>query len=281
MTRYLTKRGSGAMHMGVCILAAHLTAMAALAAEDLQGPYEDTVDVSALAALDAAEQYDPAKWFWLFALVNTHPKLESEEPIRRYFNPAMRTLAPTFDDVYTIGDLRDDYLIWPPHFGVGRVLSPHWTLFFQCGYSAGKVRTKATDPSILLFPLHTDFEIKRGAAYAGLGLDFLPLGQVEQKERTRWRERFLGARPVVGFRYTYVYALYEAKVKVGFKPFGNIISYKQDDAWLVSSFGLNLGVDVPLTRRTHLTCNAGYNFFLDRAYDFDGPAYTVGVKRYF
>lgn len=224
---------------------------------------------------------DPAKWFFLFAVVNTYPKLESEKPIERYFNPAMRFLAPSFDDVYTISDLRDDYLLCPPHLGIGRVLSPHWTLFFQCGYASGKVRTKATDPSILLFPLHTDFEIQRGAAYAGLGLDFLPLGQVEQQEYNTWRERFLGIKPVIGFRYTCTYALYDAKVKVGFVPFGNTLSLKLDDAWWVTSVNANIGVDMPISRRTHLTCNAGYNFFFNRAYDFEGSAFTLGIKRYF
>jgi hypothetical protein len=193
----------------------------------------------------------------------------------------MRFFAPTFEDVYTVSDLRDDYLIWPPHIGIGRVLSPHWSVFFQCGYSAGKVRTKATDPSILLFPLHTDFEIKRAAAYVGLGLDFLPLGQVEQKKYDKWRARFLGIKPVVGFRYTCTYASYEVKVKVGFEPFDNIVGLTLDDAWWVSSVGANLGFDTPITKRTHLTCNAGYNFFLDRAWDFEGAAYTLGVKRYF
>ncbi|MFO7975041.1 MAG: hypothetical protein R6V12_10455 [Candidatus Hydrogenedentota bacterium] len=231
--------------------------------------------------VEKAAPQDPAKWFFLFALVNTYPKLDSEKPIDRFFNPAMRFLAPSFDDVYTISDLRDDHLIWPPHIGIGRVLSRRWSLFFQCGYASGKVRTKATDPSILLFPLHTDFEIQRGAAYAGVGLDFFPLGQVEQKKYTTWRERFLGTKPVIGFRYTGTYALYDAKVKVGFVPFGNILSLKLDDAWWVSSVNANIGLDMPITRRTHLTCNAGYNFFFNRAYDFEGSAYTLGIKRYF
>jgi len=228
-----------------------------------------------------ATPQDPAKWFFLFALVNVYPKLESEKPIERYFNPTMRFFAPSFDDVYTISDLRDDHLLCPPHLGIGRILSPRWSLFFQCGYASGKVRTKATDPSILLFPLHTDFEIQRGAAYAGLGLDFLPLGQVKQKEYNTWRERFLGTKPVLGLRYTCTYALYDAKVKVGFVPFGNIISLKLDDAWWVSSVNANIGLDMPITRRTHLTCNAGYNLFFNRAYDFEGSAYTLGIKRYF
>jgi len=229
----------------------------------------------------ASEEAEQAKWFFLIAGVNTYPRLESEELIDRFFNPAMRFFAPSFEDVYTVGDLRDDYLIWPLHVGIGRVVSPRWTVFFQCGYSSGKVRTKATDPSILLFPLHTDFEIKRGAAYAGLGLDYLPLGQVEQKKYETWTDRFRGVKPVVGLRYTCTYATYEVKAKVGFKPFDNIVSLKLDDGWLVSSVGANVGLDAPITGRTHVTFNAGYNFFLDRAWDFEGPAYTLGVKRYF
>ena len=77
----------------------------------------------------ASEEAEQAKWFFLIAGVNTYPRLESEELIDRFFNPAMRFFAPSFEDVYTVGDLRDDYLIWPLHVGIGRVVSPRWTVY--------------------------------------------------------------------------------------------------------------------------------------------------------
>jgi len=222
----------------------------------------------------------PSRWFLLLAWVNVHPKLESEKLIDKYFDPTMRFFAPDYDDVFKISDLRDKGLLWPPHFGVGYVLSPKWAVFFQGGYSVGKVRTKATDPSILLLPLHTDFEIQRGAAYFGVGVDFYPLGTVEMKKRDGLRARLRDARPTLGARYTYTYATYDAKVKVGFEPLPNI-GIKLSDSWFLPSVNLNIGMDIPLNERNLLFCNAGYAFFWEQEHDFSGPAFTIGWKRFF
>ena len=109
----------------------------------------------------------PSKWFVKFAAVNAYPKMESEKPIETLFNPAMRLLAPRFDDVRTVSKFRDKGRLWPPHAGFGRVLSERWVLSFQGGYVIGKVRTKANDASRFRLPLHTDLEIKRGAKARG------------------------------------------------------------------------------------------------------------------
>lgn len=233
-----------------------------------------------VAPAPAPEKAPPNRWFLLLAWVNVYPKLESEKLVDKYFDPAMRFFAPGYDDVFTISDLRDKGLLWPPHFGIGYVLSPKWSVFFQSGYTVGKVRTEADDRSILLLPLHTDFEIQRGAAFFGVGVDFFPLGGVEMKRRKGLRQRLQDAKPSLGARYTYTYATYDAKVKAGFKPLPNI-GVRLSDSWFLPSVNLNLGFDIPLDERNLLFCNAGYAFFWEQEHDFSGPAFTIGWKHFF
>ena len=226
------------------------------------------------------EEETPHRWFLLFASVNVYPKLGSEKLLDKSFNRPMHVLAPTYDDAKTFGDLRDDCLLWPPHFGVGRVLSNHWAAFAEGGYSAGKVRTKADDPSILLLPLHTDVEIQRGALYAGLGLDFFPNGMVEHRTYKGFMERLRASKPYLGARVTWTYATYDAKVKAGFKPLGNLIDVKPSDGWLVPSVNTNLGIEVPFNKQNLLSANFGYNFFAARKFDFDGPSLSIAWKHF-
>jgi hypothetical protein len=172
-------------------------------------------------------------------------------------------------------------MLWAPYVGVGYVASPHWCLFGQVGYTSGKVRTKADDPSWLLLPLHTDFEIDRGALYGGVGADFFPLGMPELGGYRGFRDRLRAAKPSVGARVTVTNATYNAKTKIGFKPFDNIVDYEQSDSWLITSFSPNVGVDVPLGQRSQLSFNASMNWFTDENRDFDGPAFTIIYKRFF
>lgn len=222
-----------------------------------------------------------SKWFFLPALINVYPKLESENLIRKYFNPAMRTLAPDFRDVRTISTLRDDNMLWIPDLSIGRVMSPYWSLYLHFGYSGGKVRTKANDMSLFLLPLHTDFEIFCSAAYLGLCVDVYPWEMPEQRAYHGLGDRLRNARPSIGFRLTENYAAFKAKVKVGLKPFPNVLNLKLKDEWWVTAFNVNVGVDIPITRRNLLVLNGGYNFSFSRAFDFDAIAITVGWKYYF
>ncbi len=128
------------------------------------------------------------RWFLHFGGVNAYPKMESEGVVD-YFDGAMKLLAPGYDDVKTIGDLRDQHLLWPPQIGVGYVLSPRWVVAMQLGWSEGKVRTKDDDTSIFLLPLHTDFEIKRGAWFVGANLEFFPWKVSQQREYAGWKDR--------------------------------------------------------------------------------------------
>ena len=224
---------------------------------------------------------DVRRWFVIFTLANAYPALESERLIGRFFNTPMRLLAPGFEDVTTFGDLRDLSLLVMPNLGMGYVVSKRVAVFLELGYGAGPVRTKANDASIFLFPLHTDFEMKRAAFVVVPGVDFFPFGMVEQREYHGLKDRLRGAKPMLGLRVPWTYASYEAYVKVGFKPFGNLVSVKKSDAWRIWSVNANVGVDVPVSKHHQLNFNAGHSFFAERDYDFGGPTWSVSWKYLF
>lgn len=219
-------------------------------------------------------------WFVLPALINVYPKLESENLIRKYYNPAMRVLAPGFNDVRTVGALRDEHLLWTPDLSVGRVLSPHLAVYVHFGYSGGKVRTKRKDTSLILLPLRTDFEIFRSAAYVGLCADVFPWGMPERRKYDGIGDRLKNTRPCIGFRLTETYASYRVKVKNGFIPGVHVLNLELSDNWWVPSFNVNLGADIPIDAHNALTVNGGYNFSFSKDHDFDGAAFTVAWKRY-
>jgi hypothetical protein len=238
----------------------------------------DGADSGAEPALAPAHE---SPWFILPALINVYPKLGSEGLIRRYFNPAMRLIAPGFRDVRTISSLRDECILWTPDFAFGRTLSRYLAVYVHFGYSGGKVRTKAHNTSVFILPLHTDFEIYRSAAYIGLCADVFPLGAPERKDYHGVWERLWNTKPSIGFRVTETYAGFKAKVKVGFTDFTHIVDLTLKDHWWVTTFNANIGADIPLDRRNALTLNVGYNRSLTQAFDFDGGEFTVGWKHYF
>lgn len=220
-------------------------------------------------------------WYYFIAAVNVYPELKSEELINKTLEPVLRTLSPGHDGVYTVSDLRDDHGLWPPHLGLGVNLNENWSLFFEGGYTAGKVRTKNDRPSILLLPLHTDFEIQRSALFGGVGLDYFPWGMPESRNYDGLADRLASMRPFLGTRLTWTYATFRAKVKLGLNPLPNVVNLELSDAWRLPSATVVCGVDVPLTESTTLTFNAGYNHFWDQAFDFEGYAFTVQWRSYF
>ncbi len=242
-------------------------------------PAENTASVPERAKSDLESA--PLRWYFLAAAVNTYPRLESEKLVDRLYNTPLHLVAPGFQDVRTFSDVRDDGLMWPPHVGVGRVWGDRWDVFFEAGYSAGKVRTKATNPSLLLLPVHTDFEIQREALYGGIGVDFYPWRTVTLGEYQGLKQRLRATRPFLGSRLTWTYAAYDAKAKVGFKPLGTLVQVQVSDHWVLPSLNLCMGADMPLTKQSLVSVNAGYNFFEDREFDFEGFAFTVGWKRFF
>lgn len=223
----------------------------------------------------------PGDWYFFVAAVNVYPRLESERIIKKWFEPVLKGLAPGHDGVYTLSDLRDDHGMWPPHVGLGYTLNDHLAVFLEGGYTAGKVRTKRNDRSRLLLPLHTDFEIKRSALFAGVGLDYFPWGMAPQADYHGLRERLAAIRPFCGTRLTWTRTTFRAKVKLGLLPLPNFLNLELSDAWTLPSLTTVVGFDVPLSKNTALTVNGAYNHFWDREFDFEGWALTVQWKRFF
>ncbi len=220
-------------------------------------------------------------WYYFIAAVNVYPALESEELINRILEPVLRTLSPGHEGVYTVSDLRNDHGLWPPHIGVGKNLNDQWSVFLEAGYTAGKVRTKNDRRSILLLPLHTDFEIHRSAVFAGIGLDYFPWGMAEQRTYDGLGDRLSNIRPFLGTRLTWTHATFRAKAKLGLAPLPNFVNLELGDSWTLPSATIVGGFDLPLSRDTTLTMNAGYNHFWDQDFDFEGYAFTIQWRRYF
>jgi len=262
----------------IAIMALATAATCGAHAAPVEGNPETTAQPS---QVDGETREAIRRWYFSIGAANAHPKLKSEELIRDYFDPIMNTIAPGHGDVFTVGDLRDMWLLWPPFVSVGCDIDEHWSFFWEVGYSAGTVRTKTNSTSIILLPLHTDFSIMRGAFYTGVGLDYYPFGHVPQREFHGIAEHVKAARPFIGGRATYTYALYEAKIKIGFKPFRDFASLKLSDEWGIPSFGPAAGFDLPLTKKSLLSFNASYQWFTDQQDDFNGPSYTLQWKHYF
>lgn len=243
-------------------------------------PLRATDPDEAAPELVAAPEEEPRRWWILFGMVNAYPKLERETLIEEVFDPVVGVLSPGYGGTRTFTEMRDKGLLWPPQMSIGRNLSRHWALSMHFGYSAGKVHTDDTNPSLLFgLPLHVDFEIKRSALYAGLDLDYYPLGAVELRKYDCWGDRFRAAKPALGTRLTWTEAGFDAQVKLGIGRV-KLLQVNLDETWLIPSINVNAGVDIPLGKRSVLVFNAGYNFFKEERQDFDGFALTLGY-RYF
>ncbi len=221
-----------------------------------------------------------SNWFWFVSLVNPYPKMESEKPVRELFDPIMGFFAPEQKPVKTVSDFRDDHLIWAPHAGIGYKINSKWTITAQGGGEGGKIRTKQTHPSILLMPLHTDFEIKRMAFYCGTGVHFSPWGSPPHKDFTNWKERIKATRPYFSASATYTYATYDAKVKVKFLPFLHLVDLNLSDEWHTVSLDTNIGFEVPLNQRDEFVFSFGYSKFARLQEDFDSFTFTIEFKRF-
>jgi len=226
---------------------------------------------------------DGSPWYILMGSVNNQPKLkDASEMIDRQTNKTFRLFAPGFEDVRTFADERDDMMIWSPYVGVGRVLSKHWDVFFQTGYSAGEVRSNETNLTwLLLFPLHTDVRFKRSSFFAGMGLAYYPFGMPERGDFDSIRERLRNARPFVVSTLNYNYLTFDAKIKSGVGLLDELVTIKQSDAWDPWSVGISAGVDIPLTKHSTYSMNLQYNHFIDQTDDFSGLGFNFYWKRFF
>ena len=229
---------------------------------------------------EAAPEMSP--WYFFNGSTNSHPRLhKADKLIDQQLNTPFRLIAPGFDDVKTFTDQADDFMIWSPFVGIGRKFGNHWDVFFQIGGSAGTVRTKSDDTSIVLLPFHADVTIKRSNLFIGPGVAWFPFGFSRNKPKMTWGERFHGTRPYLTATFSWNRMTYEGDVKAGIRPFGNFIQNKQEDTWHPFSSNLGAGVDVPLTKRTTLSLNGQWSFMYDYGEDFSGPNIGIFVKHAF
>lgn len=229
-----------------------------------------------------APRVEPLRRHVFTGNVNNHPKLDTaSKEIDLRVNRSLRAIAPGFSDVRTFSDQRDDFGLWTPFIGVGMNLGDHWDVFAQMGYTRGKIRTKATDLSLLLLPLRTDVEFERSSFYAGIGAAWYPWGLARPGEYHGMRERLAAARPFVATTLNWNYLTFDGSVKARFLPFRDGITIRQDKDWKDLGLGVNVGVDIPMTKRGVLAANVQYNEFLNYSEDFSGPAFSVYWKHYF
>ncbi len=235
-----------------------------------------------IEGLPSVEEEAPLRWFFLFGAIDTYPKLETELLLHDMLDPVLQFVAPGYPGTRTFSQMRDEHLLWPPQIAIGRALNDYFSLSIHAGYSAGTVRTNKSQASILLgIPLHVDIELKRTALYVGLDLDCYPWGAVELRDYEGWGERFRAAKPALGTRITWTEAGFDAQVKLGLGPFQSPVKVELDDTWYLPSLNVNVGVDIPINRRNVLAFNAGYNFFWEQEFDFEGMAFTVAWRYFF
>ncbi len=240
--------------------------------------HQDWQEKDVAAAEGQEEAPSEYRWCAMLCMANAYPGLKSEDLIHGLFDPIMHAIAPGIDRINTFGDMRDDYLLWVPNLGVGYNLSPHFSLFLQLGYGAGPVRTEDSANSILFLPLHLSFEMKRSAFTITPGLDYFPFGMVQQRDYHGLMERLRAIRPMLGVRVPWTHAGYTAHAKIGLWPVEKLLRIDLGDSWDVWSTNVNVGVDVPITRRNQVNINYGHSFFYGHDSDFGGPVFSVTWK---
>jgi hypothetical protein len=231
---------------------------------------------------DKTKEESCSPWYFFSGNTNNHPRLKTADAlVRHQIDAPFSLISPDFNSVRTFSDQANEFMIWSPLIGIGRLLNNHFDLFLQTGYAAGVVRTRQTHPSMLLLPFHSDIRIYRSSFFIGPGLAYFPFGVAELRKYHGIKERLCAARPYVVQTMHWNNMTYKAKVKAGFRPFNDFIKQEQQDAWSPFSTGTGLGVDIPVTRRSVFSANIQYNFFFHQADDFSGPGISFLYKTHF
>lgn len=231
---------------------------------------------------DEPKDDGPGPWYFFSGNSSNHPPLnKADRQIDRQLNKPFQVLAPGLDDVRSFSDEAEDFKVWTPYAGVGRLLSPHWDLFWQAGYSKGKVRTNQTEPSFLILPLHSDVTIYRSCFFTSLGLAYYPWEVPEMRKFDSVGERLKCARPYLVTTLNWNYLTCEVKIKAGLRPFDNLLHMTQKDEWNPWSTGVGAGVEIPLSQSVAISLNAQYSFYWTQEEDFSGPLLNFHWKKMF
>jgi hypothetical protein len=121
----------------------------------------------------------------------------------------------------------------------------------------------------------------RSAFTIAPGIDYFPFGMVEQRDYHGFMERIRAIRPMLGARVPWTYAGYKARIDLGLGPFDQLVKVRLGDNWSIWSVNMNVGFDVPITRRNQVNINIGKSFFFDHDDDFGGTVFSVTWKYLF
>jgi hypothetical protein len=82
-------------------------------------------------------------------------------------------------------------------------------------------------------------------------------------------------------RVPWTHAGYTARVKLGLGPAKKLLDVKLGDSWNLCSTNVNVGFDLPVTRRNQVNVNLGRSFFYGRNSDFGGTVFSITWKYLF
>lgn len=257
-----------------------LTAWMPASRADEAGASKDKLKLRGVEAIEG-EAHSP--WYIYFGDIISFPYLrDSSDQIKRQITTPLQLLAPGFEPPKSFAGQRNEVMIHIPFMAVARELNSHWDVLAQMGYTQGLVRTKDTDPSILLgAPLYTNITFKRSSLFLGVGGHWHPWGTCEMTKYDSWGARLRAAKPFLGSSINWNYLTFDAEIKAGFVPFRKVIRITKRQAIDAWSHNFLVGVDVPLSKKTLFACDVNYNTFFEHGGDFSGPCFSMYFKRYF
>lgn len=228
------------------------------------------------AAAPTPEDTRPS-WYLSFGASNCHPRLQGvEKQVHHQINDVFRLLAPGFEDAKTFTELRNDGMLWIPELGLGRVLTPRWTIFARAGYVEGAAHTRADNTSLILRPLHTDVKLHVTYFFAGAGAAFYPWGMPELRAYESLWDRVRNIRPFIAGSVSRVRVKAYADVRFGLKPYDTFFRAGRRVSWSPWEGELSGGFQVPLTRATSLSLDLSYRAYSSGHEDLNGLA--AGIR---
>ena len=256
--------------------------MAAAEDENAKIPIE-AIEADEEIELRIADFDEPndARWFFYLGLNQTFPKIESEDLINKLFEPLTQAIAPGFDEINTVGDLRDVGLLITPLIGVGRRIGDHFTVSMHGGWAGGYVRTEQRERILHIGPeLYNDFFIYRGSWYLDFIVEAHPWGHTKLQAYDTWKERFKASRPKIALDFIFIHANYDSVVSLEVGRVLPNLRIELRDNWSIPGIRPHIGWEIPIDRHNQIVFTAGYNWFTRQRFDFEGPTFSVAWQHY-
>ena len=224
-------------------------------------------------------------WYLIAGVANVWPLLkESEAEINRDIDGLFGNVLPRWNEPKTFKDMRDDFMLWDIHLGLGRSLSEKWSIFSTAGAIQGVAPTK-NDYFPLGLPIEVYTKFERKVWFVSAGVDYYPWRKPWISEKGKGNngltKRLFAARPYVegGMGYVNIYTVGQSKIALPF--FGDIAKVKHAEYYDLFYLSPRLGVDIPLTNKTHLSLMGGYLFFTSHPDEYNSQSYYILFKHKF